>query len=551
MAGVSSLLKSAASRRQKIQDQADAYAAFQWESSAQTYDDFVQYSRYLKKQASKTSDPGKALSYQSKIRSSQRSYTSNEIQRQTQAIRQGAGSIDDKMNAVRGLYQAAVSNGDMNLAQNIISTWDSLSIQKQTQDKEIGGQLKLQATQFVKEIQNEISKTSQILSRVGLQEFEKAKGIGYFDYVTQYATQGAEQLKSIIEQTSDPDAQESLIKTYNSFVDNGISLPGANGSNINVSLNDLVAQNKAASTEQSIYTPVTGPNGVFFKKNEQTGVTKGRNAEGGYDTIPLYNPGNPESNIFARDDKGNIKYKNGVVKEGNEERLTPKQALEQNGFQVFGEDNNLSILNTGNINGFYGSPFPTGTNIQVTVGPNGELQLSNGDEFYNLDFNDKGEYTGLSRYLQNAITQYNGNSAQFNRPFYAGRDLSGATPDLNSLVGLVDLPLAENYLDRLGKLNFSAPGMPMTPSTVLQNNVAGRSLQGAPQVVQSTISPQATANNAIQSAAVNPFSLPKVPVLKVSKPIPQPKVKVAPVQNQNLTGVSNYQPTQGISLRVR
>ena len=40
MAGVSSLLKSAAARRQKIQDQQDALVAYEYSQSAKTYDDF-------------------------------------------------------------------------------------------------------------------------------------------------------------------------------------------------------------------------------------------------------------------------------------------------------------------------------------------------------------------------------------------------------------------------------------------------------------------------------------------------------------------------------
>jgi hypothetical protein len=135
MAGVSSLLKSAASTRKKVLAQEDAFAAYDWENSAQSYTDFLNYSKYLQKRQSSTTDPSDKLSYATKMRSAQRTFTSNEIQRQTQAVQEGRSSTQDKMKAVYDLWQRAASNGDYNLAQNLVSTYDALSIQLQNEQK--------------------------------------------------------------------------------------------------------------------------------------------------------------------------------------------------------------------------------------------------------------------------------------------------------------------------------------------------------------------------------------------------------------------------------
>ncbi len=127
----SSLLKSASSRAAKIRSQEDSAVAFEWENSAQTYEDYLQYSQYLNGRAQSAGDPSDALTYQNKLRSANRSYTSNEIQRQTQAVLEGRGSVSDKKQIVQQLYQRASDNGDMNLAQNLVSQWDSLDVQEQ------------------------------------------------------------------------------------------------------------------------------------------------------------------------------------------------------------------------------------------------------------------------------------------------------------------------------------------------------------------------------------------------------------------------------------
>lgn len=135
MGSTTSLLKSAASTRKKLQAQQDAEVAFEWENSMQTYDEYVTYSKYLEDRQKGSTDPGDSLSYEKKLRSARRSYTSNEIQRKQMAIMEGAAGTQDKLDLIRTLYYQAYDNGDYNLSQNLLSQWDSLSIKFQNEQE--------------------------------------------------------------------------------------------------------------------------------------------------------------------------------------------------------------------------------------------------------------------------------------------------------------------------------------------------------------------------------------------------------------------------------
>lgn len=125
------LLKSAASTRKKVRQQEDALKAFMWESSAQSRADYEEYQAYLDERLKTTTDPGDQLSYLTKQRSSRRSFVSNELQREQQSIMMGTGNTQTKLDAIQGLYEEAVANEDFNLAQNLVSQWQALSIQQQ------------------------------------------------------------------------------------------------------------------------------------------------------------------------------------------------------------------------------------------------------------------------------------------------------------------------------------------------------------------------------------------------------------------------------------
>lgn len=167
MAGISSLLKSAQVTQKKIRAQEDAFAAFEWESSAQTYADFMEYSKYLEDRQTKATDPTEGLTIAGKLRSARRSYVSNELQRQQQAIMEGRASTQDKINAVKSLYDQAVENGDANLAQNLVTQWDTLSIKLQNEAEAAQRTLNTMAAAGVKSRQNALKELVEKLTTKG------------------------------------------------------------------------------------------------------------------------------------------------------------------------------------------------------------------------------------------------------------------------------------------------------------------------------------------------------------------------------------------------
>lgn len=546
MPSVSSLLRSAQARAEKVQNQQDALVAYEYQLSPKTYQNFVDYTKYLQGRIKTTSDPSKALSYTKDINSAQSSYISNEIQRQTIGVLEGTSSSRDKYAKMVNLYYQAANSGNYDLAQSLHQQLDSLSVTIQN-EAQAGAALasKLASMrvdnveQAADQIKSDIKQLGDIFSSVGDSEFSKQMGqyakelglkpgAGFFDQVIQLAKAGEQIYQAAMASESDPQALRTLQGKYTQFTKgDAFSLPGANGKPLNVSFQDLKDQADANRVGEEIFKPVTTGNGVVFTRNQQTGYVQGRTETGEYKLIPLYNPVSPASGI-----------KKGTDANGNDQFFGVEELLKKNGFQVAGGN---SFFNTGNIKGFYGSPFPSGSYTQVYVGPNGELQLTNGQDVYTMQFDDKGTYTGLNKEVPSAITQVNGapndqgvfpGSARFNSRFLATQDLSRFSPDIASLVGIVDPQLAEAYRTKIANFNLvNGTRLPTNPSSFLQANFNATSLQND---VRAASRIQAAPSRAIQPATprlqgstVNPFNLPPVPHLSVARPTPTPRITIA------------------------
>ena len=131
----SSLLSSAASRANKIRETEDALIAFDWQQSAKTYGDFIEYSNYLAERAKTAPDPLKALGYQKTLSSARTGYISNEIQRQNIAVVEGKATNMDKYSKLVDLYQQAVDAGNYDLAQSLNLQIDNLSVKIQNEQQ--------------------------------------------------------------------------------------------------------------------------------------------------------------------------------------------------------------------------------------------------------------------------------------------------------------------------------------------------------------------------------------------------------------------------------
>ncbi len=135
MATTSSLLKSAESTRKKIRAQQNAEAAYEWQQSAKTYQDFVDYSKFLEGQAEDAADPSEQLTYRKSVNSARSGYISNEIQRQTIAVMEGRATNLEKYGVMADLARQAYENGNYDLGQSLVSQLDSLSIRIQNEQE--------------------------------------------------------------------------------------------------------------------------------------------------------------------------------------------------------------------------------------------------------------------------------------------------------------------------------------------------------------------------------------------------------------------------------
>jgi len=119
--GLSSLVNSAKSAYEKQQSINDQMKAYEWDLSAKTAEDYANYADYLatrQKQVQST-DPGKAITFASKLTATQRAYSTNEISRQSLAINYGQGSDSSKLAKIQELARAAYAAGDDNLGQRL------------------------------------------------------------------------------------------------------------------------------------------------------------------------------------------------------------------------------------------------------------------------------------------------------------------------------------------------------------------------------------------------------------------------------------------------
>jgi hypothetical protein len=141
MAGTSALLKSAASVRNQLATYQDAVKAFEYSNSAYTDSAFSDYKSYLQQRidslnsSPSISNASKALSLTKALDSAGKSNISATIQRENIQMLSGNASLQDKYGVVVDQYTRAYSNGDMTLAQSLMSQAYSISqsIQLQAQ----------------------------------------------------------------------------------------------------------------------------------------------------------------------------------------------------------------------------------------------------------------------------------------------------------------------------------------------------------------------------------------------------------------------------------
>ena len=125
MAGSSSLLRSAASRRTAIQNEQNRIADMEWGLSAKTADDLAIYNQHYGNALLRAGSSEK-ISIQNKITTATRSFRTGEIQRSSIDVLEGSSTNQSKQDLLVGFYKDAISNGDMNQAQSLRLQIDNL-----------------------------------------------------------------------------------------------------------------------------------------------------------------------------------------------------------------------------------------------------------------------------------------------------------------------------------------------------------------------------------------------------------------------------------------
>ena len=129
----SSLIRNAISTRERNRNYEDQLVKFDFDNSAKTFEDYQSYISHVDSRIATTGDPSKILTYQIASRSAYRTYASHEIQRQTQNVMAGAGSLEGKIGTIQSLQQTAMAMGDSDTAQSLNGQLISLDIQLNNQ----------------------------------------------------------------------------------------------------------------------------------------------------------------------------------------------------------------------------------------------------------------------------------------------------------------------------------------------------------------------------------------------------------------------------------
>ena len=605
MPSVSSLIKSADARRQKIAEQEDSLAAYKWDLSSKSYDDYLEYKKYLEDRAGSASDPSKQLSYTKKVSAANRSFTSHEIQRQTIDVLEGNSTNQNKYNNIVDLYSYAVANDDLDLAQSLHLQLDNLDRTIQGERQATQALAERMASERVTDVKDYIDLVingkdlpSGALSLKELNDIYKKNGDEGLNDIGKAAAEALgtpgqasywDMYKGIVDDVLatyqmataglDPVNAAKLQKEYNDIIDGSttFNVPGL-GKISYQDINDAVDAQRAG---QNLFVSSQRDGQNVFKKTKVSDYVWRRDVNGNYSLLKVRNEVGDNfdsaSQVLKRDAKGNVVYKNGKA-----EALSYRDALKQAGFDVLDtEDGRLVVRGTTNT-GELGIPGISGNqSFDVVIGEDGQVKLLAQDEngnqsIYGIDLSQDGTFK-VNQVKQEDVSIF---GDKYSAPTKEGVALTKAIigQDNNN-----DVPIIGGSNDPLKVLNSVDPyGRPINTTDILntgnqiaklralgdqgvvadfgpiskygslelQNriNTAGARIQAA------NVSPQGNVFNtqnqqAPQIQATPTFNLNQTPVpfnakLRVTKAAPAPTPTVTVAQpTQRITSVSTATPT--------
>jgi hypothetical protein len=349
-------------------------AAFTWNQSAKTADDWNTYKDYLQKRidtlsASPTvAAQSKALTHQTNYITAQKQFGSSEIQRQSIAILEGGATLQQKYDAVASSYDRAVSIGDESLAQTLRLQADSISQQMQYQaqaQQTLAGQMASQKAasiaDSIRNFQDAADSWGALLSHGGenalngsLKDLEKpireslaANGtplpdgqqVSIWDVYLGYVNQIKQTYVLAAQATNDPIEKQRYIQQANDVVNNKskvIDIPGLGGQ----TMQDIItARDSAAAGNPLIATKVDVNGNTVFSHENISGIAWAKSPDGQFYVInqtTAFTP-NTDSGIYRKDKNGNLvnssnkvvaKYdKNGNLVDAQGHAFTDKGAL--------------------------------------------------------------------------------------------------------------------------------------------------------------------------------------------------------------------------------
>lgn len=590
MPSVSSLLNSAKSTRKKIAEQQDAQVAYDFSLSAKSYDDFVEYEKYLNsRRPVYADDASKLLTIEKTITAARKAYVSNEIQRQNINIIEGRGDNNTKYEKLVDLFYDAVDNGDYDLAQTLNLQLDNLSVKMQNEaiaaqekansaykaaaaaDKKVLTNLKKALEDGPGYVTLPDGNEYRTLASIK-KEVQETGGLtlpdGSPDNPITAAKETAEAIANLVikeyETAEDQDSIDKLEQKYGSGLEDLYKNLTVDFLGQKLNIEDLDAAAVNEEMNNPLYTlqsarNATGALEYKLVKNKINDYRYVRDAQGNYvplaTTAKATSPGETLGAQFT--DKGELVDPTTNNIRGGEaiatEKLSIKDRLTNLGYTVRseeGQDGQIELVT------------PQGELVTATIQPDGSIR------YFGQPNESSGDNPGLYE-----ISLFGKNLGTDARPYnVTPGQVRAVAPDEISDFGEASVfggqiskasERGENYLDAYrGKLqairpqdlrgnisignNFSGAGSPITSGVLQNGQFTQRNIRQEKQLKEIQLQAQRDQEQLLQQSQA--FNLNQTPVAQfASNGVRINQLKVAPLPAQRISSVSVAKPAQKIT----
>lgn len=560
MASTTSLLKTQRSRQQSIWNAEDQQLDYEWSLSDKSPEALNFYiGHYQARINNPQAEAKNQLTYQKRITSAQKAYTSNEIQRATIEILEGRQSEQFKINTLEGLYTRAFQNGDYDLAQSLRIQLDNAYIKQQTAAGGYGSggggggsaasEFKTAVNAFIADVKsgdaplfadspltaNRISDlittlgeagAAKLLVEAGLPEGTSPLELLYNGVSNQIATLN-EQIANAPDEATRADLQNKLADLTNK---QKWDIAGAK-----MTTAQLAQAIEGARTGNPMYDFVVGENGEYIAKaRKTTNVEWGQDAQGNTILVPQRGTSSGEKSFYDYAEGQNLRYE--IDKDGNVKVVAADKASDSNKKQLSQEDI-LARAGLRKGNGVYEITDPR---ISAILG--GDTVISENAVFFD-------DITGLPRFMNadGTVTGFDQNLVPYKEQglnvsdfVSRGGGTAASTTDVLGTKQLRDLQTnvrGASFQPALPGSFYQAAGT----SGILQQAATAKQLNEMKVEnlrVQELQRQQALRVQSLPKAptiSVSPYNIREVVPIRVTNPV-APKLTVSATQPSRLTG---------------